>query len=222
MAAAAERIFAFLERARGEPRDAHRRGSAGRWIRPTWSSTTCASATRPDKPVIRRLLRQGGSRARPWPSWAPPARARPPWSSCSCASTTWTRAPSASDGTRHPRALPAPTCANLFGMVLQDTWLFNGTVRDNIRYGRAGRHRRGGGGGRARRRCAAPFHHARCAARLRHRDQRGRQQHQRRASGSCSPSPVPSWPTGACSSWTRPPQAWTRAPRSASRGPWTI
>jgi ATP-binding cassette subfamily B protein len=24
----------------------------------------------------------------------------------------------------------------LFGMVLQDTWLFNGTVRDNIRYGR--------------------------------------------------------------------------------------
>ena len=25
---------------------------------------------------------------------------------------------------------------NLFGMVLQDTWLFNGTIRDNIRYGR--------------------------------------------------------------------------------------
>jgi ATP-binding cassette subfamily B protein len=24
----------------------------------------------------------------------------------------------------------------LFGMVLQDTWLFNGTIRDNIRYGR--------------------------------------------------------------------------------------
>jgi ATP-binding cassette, subfamily B, multidrug efflux pump len=24
----------------------------------------------------------------------------------------------------------------MFGMVLQDTWLFNGTVRDNIRYGR--------------------------------------------------------------------------------------
>ncbi|SEN57935.1 ABC transporter ATP-binding protein [Paenibacillus sp. OV219] len=27
---------------------------------------------------------------------------------------------------------------NLFGMVLQDTWLFNGTIRDNIAYGRAG------------------------------------------------------------------------------------
>jgi len=25
-----------------------------------------------------------------------------------------------------------------FGMVLQDTWLFNGTIRDNIRYGRSG------------------------------------------------------------------------------------
>jgi len=27
---------------------------------------------------------------------------------------------------------------NLFGMVLQDTWLFNGTIRDNIAYGRVG------------------------------------------------------------------------------------
>ena len=25
---------------------------------------------------------------------------------------------------------------NMFGMVLQDTWLFNGTIRENIRYGR--------------------------------------------------------------------------------------
>ena len=27
------------------------------------------------------------------------------------------------------------------GMVLQDTWLFGGTIRDNIAYGNAGRHR---------------------------------------------------------------------------------
>ncbi|XID94051.1 ABC transporter ATP-binding protein [Paenibacillaceae bacterium WGS1546] len=27
---------------------------------------------------------------------------------------------------------------SLYGMVLQDTWLFNGTIRDNIAYGRAG------------------------------------------------------------------------------------
>src|SRR5947209_9360451 len=26
----------------------------------------------------------------------------------------------------------------IFGMVLQDTWLFNGTIRDNIAYGREG------------------------------------------------------------------------------------
>ena len=26
----------------------------------------------------------------------------------------------------------------IFGMVLEDTWLFNGTIRDNIAYGRAG------------------------------------------------------------------------------------
>ena len=26
----------------------------------------------------------------------------------------------------------------MFGMVLQDTWLFNGTIRDNIAYGREG------------------------------------------------------------------------------------
>ncbi len=27
---------------------------------------------------------------------------------------------------------------NMFGMVLQDTWLFNGTIRENIRYGKLG------------------------------------------------------------------------------------
>src|SRR5690606_5884434 len=29
-----------------------------------------------------------------------------------------------------------PYLRSLFGMVLQDTWLFNGTIRDNIAYGR--------------------------------------------------------------------------------------
>ena len=31
----------------------------------------------------------------------------------------------------------------MFGMVLQDTWLFNGTIRENIAYGREGGHRGG-------------------------------------------------------------------------------
>ena len=30
---------------------------------------------------------------------------------------------------------------SMFGMVLQDTWLFNGTIRENIRYGKLQCHR---------------------------------------------------------------------------------
>ena len=32
--------------------------------------------------------------------------------------------------------LTAPTSREGFGMVLQDTWLFKGTIMENIRYGR--------------------------------------------------------------------------------------
>ena len=36
----------------------------------------------------------------------------------------------------HPtRELPRETVRNLFGMVLQDTWLFSGTVEENLKYG---------------------------------------------------------------------------------------
>ncbi|MBN2874735.1 MAG: ABC transporter ATP-binding protein [Spirochaetales bacterium] len=36
------------------------------------------------------------------------------------------------------RAIPRGVLRRAFGMVLQDTWLFNGTIRDNIAYGREG------------------------------------------------------------------------------------
>ena len=36
---------------------------------------------------------------------------------------------------RHRRRAPGTTCAASIGMVLQDTWLFGGTIRDNIAYG---------------------------------------------------------------------------------------
>ncbi len=36
------------------------------------------------------------------------------------------------------RSLPRPALRHMFGMVLQDTWLFHGTIRDNIAYGREG------------------------------------------------------------------------------------
>lgn len=39
---------------------------------------------------------------------------------------------------RDIRELPRGELRSLFGMVLQDTWLFNGTIQDNIAYGRAG------------------------------------------------------------------------------------
>ena len=34
------------------------------------------------------------------------------------------------------RRLPRENLRRIFGMVLQDTWLFNGTISDNIRYGK--------------------------------------------------------------------------------------
>ncbi|HTO22236.1 MAG TPA: ABC transporter ATP-binding protein, partial [Spirochaetia bacterium] len=36
------------------------------------------------------------------------------------------------------RCMPRAGLRRLFGMVLQDTWLFNGSIRDNIAYGREG------------------------------------------------------------------------------------
>jgi ATP-binding cassette subfamily B protein len=36
------------------------------------------------------------------------------------------------------RKLPRGELRRMFGMVLQDTWLFNGTIRENIAYGREG------------------------------------------------------------------------------------
>ncbi len=36
------------------------------------------------------------------------------------------------------RTMPRGELRRIFGMVLQDTWLFNGSIRDNIAYGREG------------------------------------------------------------------------------------
>lgn len=36
------------------------------------------------------------------------------------------------------RLIPRENLRRIFGMVLQDTWLFNGTIRENIAYGREG------------------------------------------------------------------------------------
>ncbi len=64
------------------------------------------------------------------------------------------------------------------GMVLQDTWLFHGTIRENIAYGRpeASRGRDPGRGGGDVRRSVRAL----AARRLRDGDRRGGEQHQRR------------------------------------------
>ena len=99
----------------------------------------------------------------------------------------------------------------LFGMVLQDTWLFSGTIRENIAYGREGA-------------TEDEIRAAAKAARVDHfvralpdgydtRARRRRDQRLARARSSCSPSPAPSSPTPTSSSSTRPRARWTRAPR---------
>ena len=82
------------------------------------------------------------------------------------------------------------------GMVLQDTWLFGGTIRDNIAYGRPDateeRDPRGGRGDLRRPVRAQP------ARRLRHRASTRRAATSAPARSSCSPSPARSWPTRRC------------------------
>jgi len=98
----------------------------------------------------------------------------------------------------------------LFGMVLQDAWLFTGTIRDNIAYGREGA-------------TSDEILAAAKAARVDHFVRTLPDGYDTvldddatnvsRARSSCSPSPGPSSPTRTCSSSTRPPAPWTHAPR---------
>ena len=88
------------------------------------------------------------------------------------------------------RDVTRAACARQIGVVLQEPFLFSGTIADNIRYGRPDATRRRGRGRRAARSDAHDFI-ARC------RDgydtplgERGAQL-SRRASASSSPSPAP-------------------------------
>ncbi len=97
------------------------------------------------------------------------------------------------------------------GMVLQDTWLFGGTIRDNIALRQPERHRRAGHRcreGRVRRPLRA---HAPAGLRLGRR-RRGRQ-HQRRREAAHHDRRARSSPTQRSSSSTRRPARSTRAPR---------
>ena len=107
-----------------------------------------------------------------------------------------------------------------FAMVLQDTWLFNGTIRENIRYGRPDATDAEVEAAAAPARCDH-FIHTRWPAAT-------TSVHQRREGttlpGLCASRDhraEPSWPTAPPSFWTRPRPTWTPAPRSSSSAPWT-
>ncbi len=72
------------------------------------------------------------------------------------------------------RQLKRGALRRMFGMVLQDTWLFSGTIRENIAYGRENASDEaiveGGEGG------AGGSLHPHAARELRHADQRGGEQ----------------------------------------------
>ena len=96
----------------------------------------------PDKPLIDDLDLVVDGRPRRSPSSARPAPARRRSSTCSCGSTRSTAGRITIDGI-DTRELTRDDLRRTFGMVLQDTWLFHGTIRENIAYGRDGRDRGG-------------------------------------------------------------------------------
>ncbi len=104
------------------------------------------------------------------------------------------------------------------GIVPQETILFSGTVRDNIRYGRPRGQRRGGdrggqGGPGAR-------VHPRPAAGLRHPRRGARRQLFGRAEAAHRHRPRPDHAAEDPASWTTAPARWTWRPRPGSRTRW--
>ena len=85
------------------------------------------------------------------------------------------------------RRLTRDSLRRAYAMVLQDTWVFQGTIYENIAYGKEGASH---GGGRRRRegRAHPPLYHA-IAAGLQHRHQRGRRQHQQGAEAAAHDRP---------------------------------
>ncbi len=104
---------------------------------------------------------------------------------------------------------------DLFSMVLQDTWLFEGTVRENLVYNKAGvteeQLARAGPAASITSLRHCPRALIRCWMTASPSPP---------AKSSCSPSPVPWCRTTPCSFWTRRPPPWTPAPSRSPRRLW--
>ncbi len=146
--ASAERVFEVLDAPEQRPDPA----AAGRLAEPHGARGLRArrlllrrrpAAHRGPRPRRRARTDRRDRRARP-------ARARRPSSTSSCASTSSTRGRITLDGV-DITAMTRHDLRSRIGMVLQDTWLFGGTIRDNIAYGRPDGDA-GGGARRPRRR----------------------------------------------------------------------
>ena len=110
---------------------------------------------RPAAPVLQRHQSDHPRRARRSPSSGRRARARPRSAACCRASTMWM---AGADHGRRPSTSARMTLASLrrqIGIVQQDVFLFFGTIRENIAYGKPrrdrGRDLDGGAAGASRR-----------------------------------------------------------------------
>ena len=169
-----------------------------------------------DEPAHRRPVARRGARARRSRSSGRPAPARRRSSTSSCGSTSSTAGRITLDGV-DIAAMTRDDLRGEIGMVLQDTWLFDGTIRDNIAYGRPGAteeeiHEA------ARADLRRPLR-PRAARRLRHGDRRrGQQPVDGREAAHHHRAGVPRR-SRRCSSSTRRRARSTPAPRSSCRRP---
>ena len=132
--ASAERVFAVLDAPEQEPGHRLPAVAVGGTRGPGRVRGRLVLATAPT-PRSSSTSTSSSSPARPWRSSDRPAPARRRWSTSSCGSTSCDGGRITLDGvditelTRHD-------LRSRIGMVLQDTWLFGGTIRENIAYGR--------------------------------------------------------------------------------------
>ena len=101
-----------------------------------WTLSTCALATRPTRPSSTTSAATL-SRARPWPSWDRRGAGKTTLMKLLMRFYDVNAGSITVDGVDLRDYARDDLRAN-FAMVLQDTWLFTGTIRENIRYGRAG------------------------------------------------------------------------------------